>query len=102
MWPVRISPSGFALAYTCQLDDGPIAGVRRSECCSRLLIVVGRLVETPLSRTLRPSTVDLRDEAWALLAMRESASDPQIRKDLAMRAFELAQSVARLDYDAGQ
>jgi len=67
-----------------------------------LLIVVGRLVETPLSRTLRPSAVDLRDDAWALLAMRESVSDPWIRRDLATRAFELAQSATRLDYDAGQ
>jgi hypothetical protein len=46
--------------------------------------------------------VDLRDEAWALLAMRESASDPRVKKELATRAFELAQSAARLDYDAGQ
>ena len=102
MWPVRISPPGFALTQVRQLDDDPAVGVRRSECRSRSPIGVGRLLETPLSRTLRPSAVDLRDEAWALLAIRESASDPRIRRDLATRAFELAQSAARLDYDAGQ
>ena len=62
----------------------------------------GGLVETPLSRTLRPSAEDLRDEAWRLLKRRDSTSDPQVRKDLAMRAFELAQAAARLERDAGQ
>jgi hypothetical protein len=102
MWPVRISPSGFALARARWLDDCPTVGVRRSECRSLLPIGVGRPLETPLYRMLRPSAVDLREEAWTLLAMRESASDPRVRKDLATRAFELAQSAARLDHDAGQ
>jgi hypothetical protein len=55
-----------------------------------------------MTPTLRPSAVELREEAWALLAMRERASDPRNRRDLAMRAFELAQSAARLDYNASQ
>ena len=59
-------------------------------------------MERALSETLRPSAADLREEAWELLRWRNSTSNPDVRRDLALRVFELAQSAARLWQDAGQ
>ena len=57
-------------------------------------------MERSLAESLRPSAEDLRREGWALLEQSRLASDHQVRRELATRAFELAQLAAQLDRDA--
>ena len=52
-----------------------------------------------LEETLRPLPGELREEAWSLLALRRQVTDRQVRKELAARAFELAQLASRLEFD---
>ena len=56
-------------------------------------------MERTLADSLRPSPEELREEAWALLEQSRRASDRQVRRELAARAFELAQLSAQLDMD---
>lgn len=55
-----------------------------------------------LTETLRPSAAELRDEAWGLLEKRRQVSDQQVRRELALRAFELAQAAEQLEYEAAK
>jgi SOS response regulatory protein OraA/RecX len=59
-------------------------------------------VEKSLAETLRPSAEELRDEAWQLLNQRNSASNRQVRRQLAERAFELALVAQRLETEASE
>ncbi len=52
----------------------------------------------PLEGTLRPSPPELREEAWGLLNRRRHISDGPVRRELASRAFELAQLASRLEF----
>jgi len=57
-------------------------------------------MERSLAESLRPSAEELRREGWALLEQSKLASDRQVRRELMLRAFELAQLAAQLDRDA--
>ena len=59
-------------------------------------------MERSLAESLRPSAEDLRREGWTLLEQSRLASDHQVRRELAARAFELAQLAAQLDRDAAK
>jgi hypothetical protein len=52
-----------------------------------------------LEETLRPSPAELREEAWCLLGRRRQITDRPVRRELASRAFELAQLASRLEFE---
>jgi hypothetical protein len=54
-------------------------------------------MEEKLAKTLKASAENLRDEAWALLRMRQRVFDRRVRSELAERAFELAQLAVQLE-----
>ena len=55
-----------------------------------------------LEETLRPSPAELREEAWCLLRRRRQIADIPVRRELAARAFELAQLASRLEFEAAK
>ena len=57
-------------------------------------------MERSLAESLRPSAEELRREGWALLEQSKLAPDRQVRRELRLRAFELAQLATQLDRDA--
>ena len=55
-----------------------------------------------LAETLKPSATELRDEAWGLLERRRHVIDQGVRRELALRALELTQAAAQLEYEAAK
>ena len=73
----------------CQMPNSPLRTAKREP--------VSRVMEENVAKIRKASLANLRDEAWALLAMRRLISDRRVKSELAVRAFELAQLAARLE-----
>ena len=58
-----------------------------------------RTMKRLLEDTLRPSPAELRAEAWCLLDRRRQIAEGPIRRELASRAFELAQLASQLEFE---
>ena len=54
-------------------------------------------MEKKLTKLMKASSRSLRDEAWALLAIRRHLSNRRLRDELTVRAFALVQLAAQLD-----
>ncbi len=58
-----------------------------------------RTMDRLVEETLRSSPADLRAEAWSLLDRRRQIAERSIRRELASRAFELAQRASQLEFE---
>jgi len=58
-----------------------------------------RTMNRLVKETLRPSPADLRADAWRLLDRRRQIAEGSIRRELASRAFELAQRASQLEFE---
>jgi len=64
-----------------------------------VVLTLDRTMNRLLEETLKPSSAELREEAWCLLYRRRQITDRPVQRELASRAFELAQLASRLEFE---